>query len=225
MNLEKIIAELKELKDPQYVKRLDYFGVNAIEALGLRTPQIKSIAKKYKKDHELALELWKNPIHEAKLLSVFIDDPKKVVEQQMDQMVQDFYSWDLVDQACINLFAKHNLAFQKVFEWTARESEFQKRTGFSLIAVLAVHSKQTSDNDFIPFFKLIEDHATDDRNFVKKSVNWALRGLGKRSQALHPMAIECAHRILKINDKTANWIASDALRELNDPKILKRLKI
>ena len=199
------------------------FGINPENTYGISIPKLREIAKDIGKNHQLALELWKSSIHEARILASFIDEPEKVTENQLEKWVRDFDSWDVCDQVC-NLFEKTPYSYQKAIEWTNRKEEFIKRAAFALMAGLAVHDKKASDEQFEQFFPLIRKAATDDRNFVKKAENWALRNIGKRNKALNERAIEIAREIQEINSKTAKWIASDALRELSSQAIQKRLK-
>jgi 3-methyladenine DNA glycosylase AlkD len=199
------------------------FGINPKNTYGISIPKLREIAKDIGKNHQLALELWKSDIHEARILASFIDEPEKVTENQLEKWVRDFDSWDVCDQVC-NLFEKTPYAYQKAIEWTNRKEEFIKRAAFALMAGLAVHDKKASNEQFEHFFPLIREAATDDRNFVKKAGNWALRNIGKRNKALNERAMEIAREIQEINSKTAKWIASDALRELSSHAIQKRLK-
>lgn len=182
------------------------------------------MAKKIRKNHELAQKLWASKIHEARLLVGFIDDPKQVTEKQMESWVNDFDSWDVCDQVCMNLFDKNPLAYSKAVEWAGRKEEFIKRAGFALMAVLAFHDKKASDKEFEKFFPIITKGSTDERNFVKKAVNWALRQIGKRSLYLNKKAVAAAKEIQKIESKSARWIAADAIRELESEAVQNKLK-
>ncbi len=221
---KEIISGLVKLADSAFIEKQKYFGIQAQSALGIRIPVLRQYAKKYKNNHELALRLWKSEIHEVKILAILIADPKQVTEEMMEDWIKDCYSWDLVDGACSALFCKHPLAYIKAEEWTQREREYEKRTGYSLMAYLAVHDKKAKDEKLSTFFPLIEWGADDERNFVKKSVNWALRQIGKRNLNLNKLAVECGERIKLQNSKSARWIAADALRELRDEKVISRLK-
>jgi 3-methyladenine DNA glycosylase AlkD len=214
---------LKSLSSPEAVVGMSKFGINPKNTYGISIPKLREIAKDIGKNHQLALELWKSDIHEARILASFIDEPEKVTENQLEKWVRDFDSWDVCDQVC-NLFEKTPYAYQKAIEWTNRKEEFIKRAAFALMAGLAVHDKKASNEQFEHFFPLIREAATDDRNFVKKAGNWALRNIGKRNKALNERAMEIAREIQEINSKTAKWIASDALRELSSHAIQKRLK-
>src|SRR5947207_4324215 len=189
MRLPAILDELRSLGDPAGREGMARFGINAERALGIRIPQLRAIARRVGKDHELAAELWASGIHEARLLACFIDDPSQVTEAQMEAWAAEFDSWDLVDQCCGNLFDRTPFAYAKAAEWAGREEEFVKRAGFAMMAELAVHDKRAPDERFEPFLPLIEREAPDRRNFVRKAVNWALREIGKRNAALHAEAI------------------------------------
>jgi len=189
------------------------FAIDNSKALGVSLPNIRKLAKSIKKDHQLALELWSANIHECKILASLADDPKLVTPEQMDNWAADFYSWDVCDQVCGNLFNRTPYAIEKALEYSRSEKEYIKRAGFVLMAEFAVHDKKASDEAFMSFFPIIEREAWDDRNFVKKAVNWALRQIGKRNRNLCKAATECAKRIAQQESKAARWIAKDALAE------------
>lgn len=195
------------------------FGINPANTLGVPIPNLRKLAKEIDGKHEFALELWNSGIHEARILASMIDDPKLVTEEQMDKWMEDFDSWDVCDQVCMNLFDKTPFAFKKAVQWSNGHQEFEKRAGFALMVCLAWHDKGSSDQNFLAFFPLIKQASTDKRNFVKKAVNWALRQIGKRNPALRSLAIDCAKEIAKIDSPSARWIAKDALRELTIKKI------
>ena len=200
--IEKYIERLKSLANPEAVA---------------------GMARDIGKDHALAQQLWSSGIHEARILAGMIDEPKKVTGEQMESWAADFDSWDICDQVCSNLFDKTEFAYQKAHEWSGRKEEFVKRAGFVLMAVLSVHDKRAGDEKFMEFLPIIKREAVDDRNFVKKAVNWALRQIGKRNLKLNRAAVETAKEVQGLDSKAARWIASDALRELSDEKTLKRL--
>jgi len=222
MEYEKIIQKLQSLANPENVKGMARYGINPKNNLGISIYQLRPLAKEIGRNHTLALKLWDSKIHDARLLACFIDDPKKVTADQMDKWAEDFDSWDICDQACTSLFDLSPLAWKKVFEWAERDEEFVKRAAFSLIAGLAVHDKIATDKEFEQFLPIIIKQSVDERNYVKKAVNWALRNIGKRNLHLNKRAIETAKEIQKINSKSAKWIASDALRELMSDKIKRR---
>jgi 3-methyladenine DNA glycosylase AlkD len=214
MHLRQTISLLKEKSNPTYLKGMARFGIDSSKAIGVKLPDIRKLAKTIKKDHQLAMELWESNIHEARLLATLVADPKQLKPEQMDKWANDFYSWDICDQACGNLFDQTEFAIEKALEYSASEKEFVKRAGFVLMAELAMHNKKASDDVFIQFFPLIEREAWDSRNFVKKAMNWSLRQIGKRNRMLNQVAIAAAKRIAQQDSKTAKWIASDALAEL-----------
>jgi 3-methyladenine DNA glycosylase AlkD len=214
MAVADIIDLLKEKADARYHAGMLRFGIDNAKALGVKIPEVRKLAKIIKKDHELALQLWETGIHEARILASLIADPKLVTPALIDSWTKDFTSWDICDQACGNLFDRTPYAIDKALEFSKHEEEFVKRAGFVLMAELAVHDKKANDKVFTQFFPVIEREAWDNRNFVKKAVNWALRQIGKRNDTLSPLAIQCAERILLQDNKAAKWIAGDALREL-----------
>jgi len=224
MQCEEILEKMKSLSDPKAVADMAKFGINPDNTLGVSIPTLRNIAKEIGTNHTLAQELWESGIHEARLLACFIDEPKAVTEQQMEKWINDFDSWDVCDQCCSNLFDKTEFAHQKIFELVKRKEEFVKRTGFVLMATLAVHDKKAKDEQFLKFLPVIKREAKDERNFVRKAVNWALRQIGKRNKNLNKEAIKTAKEIQKMDSKTAKWIATDAIRELTSQAVQKRLK-
>ncbi len=214
MNIDDVIARLKQAADPQVVAGMARFGSRPAQTLGISIPTLRKLAKELGRDHALAQALWDSGVHEARILASLIDDPQQVTEPQMEAWVNAFDSWDVCDQVCGNLFDRTPYAFQKAQEWCRREPEFVRRAGFVLMAELAVHDKRAPDADFLPFFPLILHYATDERNFVKKAVNWALRQIGKRNPALRQVAMQWANEMKTLDSRSARWIASDALREL-----------
>ncbi|MFQ6615886.1 MAG: DNA alkylation repair protein [Fidelibacterota bacterium] len=192
--------------------------------LGIAVPVLRRLAKGLGKDHQLALGLWKTGIPEARILASMIDEPEKLTDKQMESWVKDFNSWDVCDQTCMTLFDKSPLAWKKVLEWAEREEEFVKRAAFALIACLAWHDKDRDDEDFLRLLPMIKRESIDPRNFVKKAVNWALRQIGKRNQELNQAAIKTGKEIQQVDSKTARWIASNALRELEGAAVRKRFE-
>lgn len=218
-----VIKELKKLSSAKSRASQEYFGVTGVQNVGLTVPQMRLVAKKIGANHSLALELWKTNIHEAKHIATMIADSKQLTEKLMEQWIKDFNSWDIVDGCCSSLFRKHPLAFEKAVEWCERKKEFAKRAGFTMMAQLAVHDKKAADKLYEQFLPIIMKHSYDERNFVRKAVNWALRQIGKRNERLCKKAIVTAKEIYKKEDASSRWIASDALRELE--KYLKEGKI
>ena len=223
MQYKEIIQQLELLSDPVAVAGMQRFGIQTKNAFGVSIPHLRKMAKQIGRDHPLAQRLWASGIHEARILASMVDDPKVVTEKQMEKWVKDFGSWDVCDQCCSNLFDKAKLAYRKAVQWSGRNEEFVKRAGFVLMAALAVHDKEMSNHEFIKFLPIIKREATDDRNFVKKAVNWALRQIGKRNLNLNGMAIKTAKEIRGIDSRAAKWIASDALRELTSKAIQVKL--
>jgi 3-methyladenine DNA glycosylase AlkD len=214
MAVHEIIDFLKDKADAGYLAGMQRYGIDNTNAIGVRLPELRKLAKTIKKDHQLALDLWDTGLHEARLLASLIDDPALVTEEQIDNWTKDFYSWDICDQVCGNLFDRTPFAMNKALEFSAHEAEFIKRAGFVLMAEYAVHNKKAGNESFIALMPIIEREAWDNRNFVKKAVNWALRQIGKRNDVLKEIAIQTAQNILKQDHKAAKWIASNALAEL-----------
>ena len=225
MEIKEIISLLKSKSNPRNLEGMSRFGINTSKAFGIPIPVLRDLAKKIGKNHKLALSLWKTGYHEARILACYLDEPALVTEKQMDSWVKDFDSWDVCDQCCGNLFDKTEFAYKKAVQWTKSAHEYSRRAGFVMIASLAVHDKKADDSKFIKFLPLIKKYSTDERNFVKKAVNWALRQIGKRNASLNKAAIVCANEILLIDNKAARWIAKDALRELKSDAVRKKLKI
>lgn len=222
MKSDEIIRELRLLSNPQAVAGMARYGISSHNTYGVSIPTLRRMAKGAGTDHSLAQELWSSGVHEARILASLIDDPRQVSEEQMESWVLDFDSWDVCDQCCGNLFSRTAFAQQKALQWSSRPEEFVKRAGFVLMAQLAVHDKQAGNEAFERLLTLIKAEATDDRNFVKKAINWALRQIGKRNGHLNQLAVETAQEIQKQDSKAARWIASDALRELTGEAVQKR---
>jgi len=200
------------------------FGIKTERAFGISMKGLEPLARRYRRNHQLAADLWASGYHEARLLAALIDDPGVVTSEQMDAWAAEFDSWDLCDQACLKQFVWTPFVEEKIARWAADEREFVRRAGFALLASYAVHGKAAADATFIRLLDLVEEHASDSRNYVRKAVNWALRQIGKRSAALHKPALRVAMRLAASNDKTARWIGKDAVRELTDPKRIARLR-
>ena len=224
MNYEEILQKLQSLANPENVKGMAHFGISPKNNLGISVPRLRALAKEIGRNHTLALQLWNSGIHDARLLAVFIDNPKEVTTEQMEQWATDFDSWDICDQACTSLFDKTAYAWEKVYEWAQRDEEFVKRGAFSLIAGLAVHDKTAKDAVFIKVLSVIKQHSVDERNYVKKAVNWALRNIGKRNRILNKKAVIVAQELTQEPSRSARWIGRDAVRELTNEKIQKRVE-
>ena len=224
MRYKEIIKKLKSQADDKNKQGMVRFGINPKGTLGVSVPVLRKMAKDIGKNQELSLKFWDSGIHEAKLLAVFIGEPDKVTEKQMEKWVKDIDSWDVCDQLCGNLFDKTPFAYKKIYQWVKRKEEFIRRTGFVLMATLSVHDKKAGNKEFEKFFPLIKKYSTDERNFVKKAVNWALRQIGKRNLSLNKKTIKLAKEIQKIDFKSARWIANDAIRELTSNSVQQRLR-
>lgn len=216
---EFILEELRRQANPDNVAGMQRYGINAQGTLGVSMPVLRQVARRISIDHSLALQLWDSGVHEARILAGLVADPAQLNEALMEAWAADFDSWDVCDQVCSNLFDRSPLAVDKAVEWSRREDTFVKRAGFVIMAALAVHDKRMPDEQFEAFLVLIEGSTLDDRNYVKKAVNWALRGIGKRNVRLNRLAIECAERIYAQGSRSARWVAGDALRELRSEKI------
>ncbi|MCL5038149.1 MAG: DNA alkylation repair protein [Chloroflexi bacterium] len=225
MRYEDVIKKLRQMADPEVISGMARFGITAKEVMGVKIPDLRKLAKEIGRDHELALKLWGKEIRETRIIAAMIDDPALVTEKQIESWVRDFDSWEACDQCCSNLFEKTPFAYDKCFQWSQREEEFVKRAGFVLMARLAVSDKKAGDEKFESFFPIILRGAADERNFVRKAVNWALRQIGKRNLALNEKAVRIGEKMREMDSSSARWIASDALRELKSQAVLDRLKM
>ncbi|WP_292603920.1 DNA alkylation repair protein [Methanobrevibacter sp. UBA212] len=221
MEFDQIIREFERLSDVDFAQNMKKFGIRYVKSYGLRLPQIRKVAKQCGKNHDLALKLWDHGYHETYLMATLVEESEKVSSKQLNDWVNMFYSWDLVDQACINLLRFIPEARENIFIWCDSDEEFVKRTAFSLIAVLAVHEKES---DFEIYFDIIEEASKDNRNFVKKSVNWAIRQIGKIDLENNRKALDLAYEILEIDNKASKWVARGAIRELESEKVRSKFK-
>lgn len=217
MTAPELLAELRRHANPANVAGMARFGINPKKTLGVGIPFVRALGKRAGKSHVLAAELWASGIHEARILASLVEEPAMVTERQMDAWARDFDSWDVCDQVCMNLFDKTPFAYGKAVRWAGEREAFVKRAGFALMAALTSHDKQAPDGAFYPFFPCIRDAAGDDRNFVKKAVNWALRQLGKRRgrKELARRARALAAEFAVSPSPSARWIGRDALREFD----------
>ena len=226
-----VIARLRALGDPANVAGMARFGISSEGTLGVPVPAIRAIAKELKPArrndpeaaHRLALELWRSGVHEALMLAAFIDVPALVTREQAEEWAADLDSWDTCDQLCGNLLDKTPFAWELVDEWASRPEPFVKRAAFALMTQLAVHDKKAPDEPFLHLLTLVEREADDDRPYVRKAVNWALRQIGKRDAALWSAAVDAARRLRERESRAARWVASDALRELQSAAVRSRL--
>ena len=218
-----VVAELRRLADPSRIPGMARVGIRVDHALGVSIPQLRATSRRLGVDHSLAQALWRTGVHEARILASMVDDPVRVTREQMEDWVTDLDSWDVCDQICGNLFGATPHAFPAARAWARRPEEYVKRAGFTLIAERAVHDKRAHDAIFLRFLPVIRRGATDERNHVKTSVNWALRQIGKRNLALNTAAIAEAERLLELDSRSARWVARDALRELRSDPVHRRL--
>jgi len=223
-SVKDVLDKLQSKAKPEQLTGMAKYGITVEGRLGVSVPDMRNLAKELGRDHELALDLWRTGIAEARIVAGMVGDPAKLTEEQMEEWVKGINSWDVCDQVCMNLFEKNQLAWKKIIDWSEREEEFVKRTAFSLIACLAWHDKKASESKFVELLPVIARAATDERNFVKKAVNWALRNIGKRNLNLNQAAINTAREIQKLDSKAARWIAADAIRELESDTVQSRLK-
>jgi 3-methyladenine DNA glycosylase AlkD len=217
-----IIEYLRSLRSEDAIAGMKRFGIVTQTALGISNPDLQKIGRLTGKDHARAFTLWASDIREARMLALYTLEPKKLTPDEALRLAEDFNSWEVVDNAA-DIFIEANLA-SLIPAFAADEREFVRRTAFAMIASAAVHMKTEPDETLIGWLDLVEDHAGDPRNFVKKAVNWALRNVGKRSQACHAPALALARTLAGSSDSTARWIGKDAVRELTDEKVLARLK-
>jgi len=224
MNVKEVLARLESISDRTRLEGMSRYGIKVDDAMGVSIPEMRALARSIGKDHDLAMGLWRSGIHEARIMATLLADPKLLTEEQLEEMVRDFDSWDVCDQCCSNLFSRSPLALRKALEWSARQEEFQKRAGFATMAALAVHGKRLGNEEFVPLLEAVVKESSDDRNYVRKAVNWALRQIGKRNPQLNGRAIDAAEMIMAKGDRASKWIASDALRELRSAAVQERLK-
>ena len=223
-SVKDVLDKLQSKARPEQLKGMAKYGMTIEQRLGVSVPDMRKLAKEIGRDHKLALDLWRTGIAEARIVAGMVGDPAELAGEQMEDWVKGINSWDVCDQVCMNLFEKNQLAWKKIVDWSEREEEFVKRTAFSLIACLAWHDKKASDEKFIELLPVIIRGATDERNFAKKAVNWALRNIGKRNLNLNRVAINAAKEIQRLDSKAARWIAADAIRELESDAIQSRLR-
>lgn len=225
MTLIEIVALLDENRNESNLPGMARYGINTKNAYGITIPVLRRIAKMIGTEHQVALDLYRTGIHEAKILAALVDDPARVSQKQMEEWVKGFDSWDVTDQVSTILLDKTRYSWKKAIQWSRRLPEYEKRAAYSIMAGLAVHDTASPDRSFTDLYPFILMGATDERNYVKKAVSWALRNIGKRSSGLNISAIRVAKRLLRIGTKSARWIGSDALRELAGRTAKERIKI
>jgi 3-methyladenine DNA glycosylase AlkD len=222
-SVDDVLAELNARANPANVAGMARFGIGGAQRLGVAMPDLRRIAKAAGRDHQLALALWRTGTPEAQIVAALVGQPEQLTEQQMEDWVAAFESWDVCDQVCMNLFDKTPLAWQKVRDWAGREQEFVRRAAFALLACLAWHDKAAADERFLDLLPIFARAAADPRNYVKKAVSWALRTIGKRNKRLNQAAIQTARELQQLESKTARWVAADTLRELEGQAVQRRL--
>ncbi len=222
-SVDTVLDLLEEHADPEQLEGMERYAIVTDKRMGVSVPDLRKIARRIGKDHQLAINLWNTGIAEARILASMVDDPLQVTEKQMDDWIADFNSWDICDQVCMNLFGESRYIRAKIFEWAAREAEFEKRAAYASIAVLAWRNKSAKDGSFLEFLPLILSGAEDSRNFVKKAVSWALRNIGKRSPSLRIAVLEFVPRLEAMDIKPAVWIARQTTRDLNSQATLRRM--
>ena len=221
---QQCLLQLRRLGSPKNVAGMARFGIRAKRVYGVAKPKMDALAKRIGKSHRLALRLWSLGVHDARILAGMVDEAQHVTAAQMDRWVRDFDNWDVCDGTCCHLFVFAAPAWQKAVQWSRRKPEFQKRAGFALMAYLAVHDKSAVDSKYLRLLPVIRREARDERNFVRKAVNWALRQIGKRNLKLNRATIQEAEHIEKVDTRAARWIARDALRELRSEAVQRRLR-
>jgi 3-methyladenine DNA glycosylase AlkD len=221
---KRVLRELRSLGTRRNVEGMARFGIVAKDVYGVAKPKLDKLARKIGRNHSLGLELWVTGNHDARTLAGLVAERQLVTSSQMERWVRDFDNWDVCDGTCCHLFVFAAPAWQKAHSWSRRKKEFEKRAGFALAAFLACHDKKAPDAEFRKYLKVIEREAWDERNFVRKAVNWALRNIGKRNPALNRTAIASARRIALQGSRAARWIAADALRELKSEAVQTRLR-
>jgi 3-methyladenine DNA glycosylase AlkD len=218
-----VLAALGDLSTESTLAGMVRFGIPSTHALGVTMADMRTLAKSLGQSHELAADLWATGCYEARMVASMIEAPALVTPIQMDQWCRDFDSWAICDTVCFNLFNVTAHAWEKIHEWSSREAEFEKRAAYALLWCLPRRKASADNAAFIAALGLIEREACDERNFVKKAVNMALRSIGKRNTELNAAAIETARRLAVANNKTSRWIGSHALRELASPAVVSRL--
>jgi 3-methyladenine DNA glycosylase AlkD len=213
-DVKSVLAWLKEHSTKATRDGMARYGIPSSNALGVTVANIRLLAKRIGRDHDLAAALWDSGVYEARMLTSFIDDPERVTPAQMDRWCRDFDNWAICDTLCFHLFDRTPHAFDKIRRWSDKRAEFEKRAAFALLASVALHDKRSGDSPFADCLPLIERAASDERNFVKKSVSWALRAVGKRNTALQASALKVAQRLAASADASERWVGKDALREL-----------
>ena len=224
MEDDEVISRLRALADPNAVAGMARFGINTQRALGVSIPKLRKLAKEIGRDQNRADSLWASGLHEARILATMVAEPDAIDESLIEEWATAFDSWDLCDQAVMNLIEKTSFSWETAAAWSSAKPEFKKRAGFALMARLAVSDKTAPDERFLVFLPLIVRGAADERNYVMKSVSWALRQIGKRSRALHKAALTVAGELSTSDSRPTAWVGKDAARELSSKAVQQRLK-
>jgi 3-methyladenine DNA glycosylase AlkD len=222
--VQSAIESLEQMGTKHDYDNLSRFGITANKAFGVSVANIRLLAKRLGRSHELAAKLWDTGWYEARMLTSFVDEPARVTPTQMDRWCRDFDNWGITDTLCFHLFDRTPHAWAKVAQWSDKRAEFVKRASFALLASIALHDKKAPDDPFLESLTFIERAAPDDRNFVKKGVSWALRSVGRRNAALHEASVALSQRLVASSEPAARWIGKDAVKELTSPAVLRRLK-
>jgi 3-methyladenine DNA glycosylase AlkD len=223
-NRGRVLRELRAIGEQRNIDGMARFGIRAKVVYGVAKPKMDELARRIGRNHDLALELWATGVHDARILAGMIDEPDQVTASQMERWIRDFDNWDVCDGTCCHLFVFAAPAWTKAVQWSRRKKEFEKRAGFALMAYLAYRDKSAPDAKYRRLLPILRCEAHDERNFVKKAVNWALRNIGKRNVRLNREAIRAAERIRSQGSRAARWIAADALRELKSAAVQRRLQ-
>jgi 3-methyladenine DNA glycosylase AlkD len=224
IEVEGVVASLKRVATKKTRDGMARYGIPSDKAFGVPVGKIQQLAKRLGRNHDLAIALWDTGWYEARMLAAYLDEPERVTPAQMERWCRDFDSWAICDTVCFVLFDRSPHAFDKVEEWCDRREEFQKRGAFALLACLALHDKSAPDAAFARYLPLVERAASDERNFVKKGVSWALRAIGRRTLALNKAAVAVARRLAASPQAAAQWVGKGALKELTSPAVTRRLK-
>jgi 3-methyladenine DNA glycosylase AlkD len=222
--VKEALDDLKRRGTRRNVEGMARYGIRAPRVFGVSMAAMRALAKRFGRSHELAAALWKTGWYEARILASFVDEPEKVTAAQMDRWCRDFDNWAICDTVCFHLFDRTPHAFRKIAQWSRSREEFVKRAAFALLASVALHDPRHGDEPFGLCLRLVESAATDNRNFVRKGVSWGLRGVGRRSPALHKAAVALARRLSSSEDPSARWIGKDSLRGLTRPAVTRRLQ-
>ena len=222
--VQAVLASLERLGSRRYRDSLPRYGIHVVKVFGVAVAKMQALAKRLGRNHDLAVALWETGWYEARMMAAFLDQPERVTSAQMDRWSKDFDNWGICDTLCFHLFDRTPYAYDKVEEWSRRADEFGKRAAFALLACLALHDKQTGDEPFVQGLRLIEQAATDERNFVKKGVSWALRLIGRRNLQLNKAAVALSQRLAQSSNATSRWIGKGALKELTSAAVMRRVE-